>query len=68
MKTIQIVVLACAAATTAFAANAPFKDAAAVWNFGDAKDPSLTVRGDVKLGVELTGDERAASLARGGDG
>jgi len=29
---------------------------------------NFTIHGDVKLGVELTGDERAASLARGGDG
>jgi sucrose-6-phosphate hydrolase SacC (GH32 family) len=49
----------------AFAA-APFQDAAVCWSMADAG--SLTVHGDVKLGVELTGAERAASLARGGDG
>ena len=50
------------------AANAQFKDTVAVWHFSDARDSALAIRGDVKLGVELTGAERAASLARGGDG
>ena len=68
MKAKLLIVAVCAAATTIFAASTPFKDATATWNFSDGKDSSLTVRGDVKLGVELTGDERAASLARGGDG
>ena len=49
-------------------ARGVFTDAVAVWHLGDAKDSALTVHGDVTLGVELTGDERAASLARGGDG
>jgi hypothetical protein len=57
-----------AATAVANAADGPFKDAAAVWRFDDRKDSTLTARGDVKLGVELAGDERAASLARGGDG
>lgn len=46
--------------------------AVAAWHFGDlasadGKSP-LKVSGDVALGVELTGAEREASLARGGDG
>ncbi|MGE5608677.1 MAG: LamG-like jellyroll fold domain-containing protein [Bacillota bacterium] len=55
------------------AAPSPFADAVAVWHLGDlkdsaGKDSALTPRGDVKPGVELTGSDRAASLARGGDG
>ncbi len=34
---------------------------------GDRGGP-IAIRGDVKLGVELTGSEREASLRRGGDG
>lgn len=53
-------------------AELPFKDAVAVWNLGDNNNAAqkfpLTVHGDVTLGVKLTGDERAASLVRGGDG
>ena len=60
------------AATAAKAADAPFKDGAAVWHFGDEKDSTqrhpLTIHGAVQLGVPLEGDERLASLARGGDG
>jgi len=59
-------------APLAIAANAPFKDAVAVWHFGDDKNlpqsHPLTIHGAVQLGVVLAGDERAASLARGGDG
>ena len=51
----------------------PFADAVAVWHMADLKDSArvgsnLTPRGDVRAGVELTGTERVASLARGGDG
>ena len=53
-------------------AETPFSDAVAVWHFGDEKDSAqrhpLIVRGTVQLGVALAGEERAASLARGGDG
>ncbi|MFI5377934.1 MAG: LamG-like jellyroll fold domain-containing protein [Tepidisphaerales bacterium] len=59
----------------ASAANAksPFADAAAVWHMANAKDSisptaELTPRGNVKLGIELTGPDRQASLDRGGDG
>lgn len=54
------------------AAELPFKDAVGIWNFDDEKNTEqphpLIVRGAVTLGVPLEGDERAASLARGGDG
>jgi beta-fructofuranosidase len=51
----------------------PFSDAVAVWHMdstGDSSDQggTLSVNGEVRLGVELTGAERDASLARGGDG
>ena len=53
-------------------AETPLGDAAAVWHFGEAEDSKhrhpLIVRGAVQLGVALAGEERAASLARGGDG
>lgn len=55
-----------------FTAETPLGDAAAVWHFGEAADAQqrhpLIVRGAVQLGVALARDERAASLARGGDG
>jgi len=51
----------------------PLADAVAVWHMTDqstqAREQSrLKVYGDVKLGVELKGSEREASLRRGGDG
>src|SRR5262249_19954773 len=47
--------------------------AVAVWHMADLKDSAgkdskLTLSGEVKLGVELAGAEKAASLKRGGDG
>ncbi|MCX6906669.1 MAG: hypothetical protein NTY01_01360, partial [Verrucomicrobia bacterium] len=60
------------AVVTTNAAEKPFGDAVAVWHFGDeqnaAQQHPLTIHGAVQLGVVLEGDERAASLARGGDG
>ncbi|MCX6898844.1 MAG: GH32 C-terminal domain-containing protein [Verrucomicrobia bacterium] len=59
-------------AVAATDARKVFVDAVAVWHFGDANSAdsksALKVHGDVKLGVELKGAERDASLARGGDG
>ena len=52
-------------------ANSPFADALAAWHMagdGDAAAGTLSIEGAVQLGVELTGAERAASLARGGNG
>ena len=51
----------------------PFDDAIAVWHMADLNDSAgnnsaLTIHGDVKVGVELTGIDREASLKRGGDG
>ncbi len=48
-------------------------DAVAIWHMNDLSDASsrnsvLTIDGDVELGVPLEGEDRAASLARGGDG
>lgn len=58
--------------TGAADARIVFADAVAAWHFGDLNSAdgksALKVHGDVKLGVELKGVERAASLARGGDG
>lgn len=49
-----------------------FTDAVAVWHMADLSDTAgnmaLTVHGDVKLGIELNGSERDASIKRGGDG
>ncbi len=47
--------------------------AVAVWHCGDLLDSQapgsdVTTRGEVQLGVALTGAEREASLSRGGDG
>lgn len=67
--------LAMAAGMAARGADEPgsaFRDAVAVWHFAGAEDVAgtrpLAARGDVRLGVELEGEDRAASLARGGDG
>lgn len=48
-------------------------DAIAVWHLSDTNDAvggnsALTIQGPVRLGETLDGDERAASLARHGDG
>jgi len=65
-------------ATTAAAETQPeaqrlFSTAIATWHMADERDSAgrnspLTPRGQVRFGVELTGDEQPASLARGGDG
>ncbi|MFA7006690.1 MAG: LamG-like jellyroll fold domain-containing protein, partial [Verrucomicrobiia bacterium] len=48
---------------------APFQDAAVCWSMADAgATHALQPHGKVTFGVELEGAERAASLARGGDG
>ena len=59
----------------AFAAEGrtPLTDAVAVWHMADSHDSAgansvLKVEGQVKLGIELEGANREASLARGGDG
>ncbi|MCC6353703.1 MAG: hypothetical protein IT577_07435 [Verrucomicrobiae bacterium] len=44
----------------------PFKDAVKVWHF--AGTDGLEATGAAKTGVKLDGADRAASLARGGDG
>ncbi|MCX6877375.1 MAG: GH32 C-terminal domain-containing protein [Verrucomicrobia bacterium] len=51
----------------------PFADAVAVWHMAEAHDSAgansvLKVADQVKLGIELQGAEREASLIRGGDG
>jgi len=51
----------------------PFADAVAVWHMSELNDTAgknsrLTLYGDVKVGIELTGVERNASIKRGGDG
>jgi len=43
-----------------------FHDAAFVWRMKDAS--GLAVQGAATTGIELTGEDKAASLARGGDG
>lgn len=46
-----------------------FNSATAYWSMSEAGGPhGLAPRGPVALGVELSGEDRAASLARGGDG
>jgi hypothetical protein len=51
----------------------PFSDAIVVWHMDDpnlqpSRRSSVRAVGDVTLGVPLEGDDRMASLARGGDG
>ena len=65
--------LSTCAAEPAASPDAVFKSAVAVWHLGDAKDAvgkngPLVIEGGVKLGVELAGAEREASVLRGGDG
>lgn len=67
---------ALAVAQAAHAAQEPqqiFSSAIAVWHMADTKDSAgrdsaLKIHEPVKLGIELAGPERDASLARGGDG
>ena len=66
---VMVVLGLCAPAVGA----SPFSDAAALWQMGADKDSAgpggpLFIKGNVKLGVELTGADREASLRRGGDG
>ncbi len=60
------------AALAANAADAVFEDAVVVWHFDGANNSlqrfPVTIHGAVQVGVPLEGDDRAASLARGGDG
>lgn len=50
----------------------PYLSAAAVWHMGDLNSACgkypLTLNGEVKVGQALQGEEKSASLARGGDG
>ena len=68
------VALACTEGLTPAAPPGDILSAAvAVWHMGEAKDSTgksgpIAMKGKVKLGVELTGAERKASLRRGGDG
>ncbi len=48
--------------------SGPLAAADAVWEMGPQAGKTLVVQGDVETGIKLTGDEREASLARGGDG
>ena len=52
--------------------SSSFADVVALWHMADLSDSAgkspLTVHGDVKVGVRLTGRGRGASLERGGDG
>ena len=53
--------------------NVVFKDAVAVWHMADLNDSTvqnskLVALGDVMTGIQLTGEEKEASLKRGGDG
>ena len=70
MMAATILVLGCMGLAVA---KSPLDDAVVVWHMADARDSTgtngaLQVQGKVKLGVELTGAERDASLRRGGDG
>ena len=67
-----LALLSCFPATTADGPT-PFTDAVAVWHVGGLEDSAAQSSepmpcGNARAGVELTGAERAASLARGGDG
>ncbi len=53
--------------------ESPFHDAVAVWHLADwndsaGKNSALLPHGNVQGGVELSGDDREASIRRGGDG
>jgi hypothetical protein len=71
-----LAVLCCAAAAQAIDTSkqpSAFKDALAVWHLENTDDATgngnlLKVSGEVALGVELAGQERADSVTRGGDG
>jgi len=60
------------ATTAANAGENVFQDAVAVWNFSGTENGTqtypLSIHGAVTPGKPLEGDERTASLARGGDG
>lgn len=71
--TIVVLVIAAFSNSGQAAAAPPWSDAAALWHLGDRQEAAgrmlpLAIEGDVRLGVELTGGDRQASLCRGGDG
>ncbi len=74
MKQIPVILVAglALAAPAAVDPREVFKDAVAAWHLGDLASADgrspLAAKGGVKAGVELPGEDRAASLARGGDG
>ena len=45
----------------------PFNDAVVYWNM-DGQDPHLAIKGQVAMGMDLSGPRRQASIKRGGDG
>ncbi len=70
---LALLVVVVAPASRAAESPTPFDDAAALWHMSSLKNAApggddLAVRGNVGIGVELTGDERHASVLRGGDG
>jgi len=70
-SSIATILMICGA--SAAEVESPFRDAVAAWHMADLKDSAgkesrLTPGGKVTLGVELKEAERAASIARGGDG
>lgn len=74
MKQIPVILVAglALAAPAAVDPREVFKDAVAAWHFGDLASADggspLAAKGGARAGLDLTGEERAASLARGGDG
>ncbi|MCX6872777.1 MAG: GH32 C-terminal domain-containing protein [Verrucomicrobia bacterium] len=68
-----LAMLSCLPVVSTADGQTPFANAVAVWHMADSHDSSgadsvLKIEGQVKLGIELQGAEREASLARGGDG
>lgn len=77
MKAWMIEAFAIAGALCCFltesAAQEPFRDAAYLWHMSDTSNAAgnegeLRPQGNISLGTPLEGDERDASIARGGDG
>src|SRR5689334_23195016 len=54
---------------TAQTGQEPFASAIALWHMGEpiSGQAGLRVEGEVRLGVPLRGEERTASIRRGGD-
>ena len=72
-RTVISLLSAMSVVSSVIAEQGPLMDAVAAWSMATLKgsaanSPPLATTGKVEVGIELSGAEKEASLARGGDG